>query len=422
MIAVVIKGPTLEDVRKQILASIASKADLVELRLDLMDSFDLKLLNVTIPMIFKIKEPPDVFPEYIDSEYALEVPEGTKLILSHHDFKETPDLEALYTKMKTTPADLYKIAVTPKSATDALKILNFAKEKKDVIAIGMGPFGEITRILAPGITYASLEDSQQTAPGQLTIHEMQRKYRCHSINHETRIYGLIGDPVDKSISDETHNCYMESIGLNAVYIKMQVKASELAEFLPLAKDIFSGLSVTMPLKESILPYLDVIDPEALSIGAVNTLLIREGKFHGYNTDGKGALDAIEKECLVLRKHIVILGAGGAAKAIAFEAIKRGAHVTIINRDTVKAVELAKRLSCRAAISPPKAYDIMINCTPAFPISKEDMLPDALVMDITTKPKDTPFIMAAKSKGCTVIYGYKMFLEQARLQFEHWFSS
>lgn len=420
MIAVVIKGPSLQDAKKQISQAIALKADLVELRLDLMDPFDLKYLNDSIPMIFKVKNLPEVFPEYVDCEYGLNLPEGTKLILSHHNFEETPDLEALYSEMKKTPADLYKIAVTPKSTTDALRILNFARYKPDVIAIGMGPFGEITRILAQRITYASLDESQQSAPGQLTIQEMLQKYRCHSINQETLIYGLIGDPVDKSISDETHNCFMESMGLNAVYIKMQVKASELGDFIPLAKGLFSGISVTMPLKEAVLPLLDTIDPEASSIGAVNTILFQKGKLIGFNTDGKGALNAIEKECAVLGKHIVILGAGGAAKAIAFEAIKRGANVTIVNRDNSKAADLANRLSCLASDFMPIAYDILINCTPVFPILEKDILPHALVMDITTKPKDTPFLMAAKSKGCKVLYGYKMFLEQAKLQFEYWF--
>lgn len=423
MIAVAIKGPSVSDVKKQIEEAITSKADMVELRLDLIDPCDLKLIRAAypIPMIFKVKDRlPDVFPEYIDCEYGVSLPEGTKLILSHHNFEETPDLEALYSEMKNTPADLYKIAVTPKSTNEALKILLFSKSKPDVIAIGMGPYGGITRILAPQITYACLDESLKTAPGQLTIQEMIQKYRYHTINSKTLAFGLIGDPVDKSISDETHNCFMESKGLNAVYLKMQVKADELSEFLPLAKQLFSGLSVTMPLKEAILPFLDEIDMEAGKIGAVNTLLICDGKLKGFNTDGRGALNAIEKELPVSGKHIVILGAGGAAKAVAFEAIKRGADVTIVNRDNAKADEVASLFFCRSSTFIPKAYDILINCTPSFPIKEEDILKDALVMDITTKPKDTPFLIAAKSKGCPIIYGYKMFLEQANLQFEYWF--
>ncbi len=412
MIAVVIKGP---DVKQQIERAISLKADMVELRLDLIGSIDLKEIRASfsIPMIFKIKELPDIFPEYIDSEHGMEVPSGTKLILSHHDFDKMPDLEALYLEMKKTPADLYKIAVTPKSLVEALRILAFGRSRPDVIAIGMGTFGEITRILTPGITYAALDEHHKTAPGQLTIEEM---YRCNS---DTRLYGLIGDPVDKSISNETHNCYMQSMGLNAIYVKMQV--TDLDGFLPLAKNLFSGLSVTMPHKETILPYLDEIDPEAKEIGAVNTLLIQDGKLHGFNTDGKGALNAIEKECPVSGKHLVILGAGGAAKAIAFEAIKRGAQVTLVNRDKVRAQELAGRFSCQSSHSVPASYDVLINCTPAFPITQDEILSNALVMDITSKPKDTPFLMAAKLKGCRVIYGYKMFLEQAFLQFELWFT-
>ena len=427
MIVVAIKGPSIQEAKMQIAKAVTLRADLVELRLDLLDPWnvdDLKDIrgSFPIPMIFKVKKDlPEVMPEYIDSEYGLKLPEETRLILSHHNFEETPDLETLYEEMKKTPADFYKIAVTPKNTIDALRILLFSKSKKDVIAIGMGPYGEMTRILASPFTYASLDDSQKTAPGQLAIQAMLQKYRCHTINQETLLYGLIGDPVDKSISDETHNCFMESMGINAVYLKMQVTVSELPEFLSLAKKMFSGLSVTMPLKEAILPFLDEIDSEAERIGAVNTILIQEGKLFGFNTDGKGALNAIEKELSVSGKHVVILGAGGAAKAIGFESMNRGAIVTIINRDAAKAGEVARRFSCISSHSMPNAYDILINCTPAFPIAEHDILKSAIVMDITTKPKDTPFLMAAKSKGCQIIYGYKMFLEQANYQFKYWFT-
>ncbi|MFI5343915.1 MAG: type I 3-dehydroquinate dehydratase, partial [Chlamydiales bacterium] len=255
MIAVVIKGPGITEVKKQMDQAIAYGADLVELRVDLFEERDLEALSqlrdsYLIPMIFKITKTCigdihkilSLIPEFIDLEYDTsvryiqEIPAGTELILSYHNFDETPqDLEAIYSEMQKIPAKFYKIAVTPKNTVEALKILCFAKPKERLIAIGMGAYGEITRILAPWlecpITYASLDDDQKSAPGQLKIHTLLDQYHFRSLNTETLLYGLIGDPVDRSISDETHNHFMKSTGVNAVYVKMQVVESQLSSFL-----------------------------------------------------------------------------------------------------------------------------------------------------------------------------------------------
>lgn len=461
MLCVSINGPSFEKAHQQI-TNVFPYADCIELRLDSFDTYDcasIKRLrsHFSIPMIFclrsllqggkyggsedarlvDIRRLASLEPEYLDIES--QVPKyfieeiasrhpNIKIILSHHDFEKTPeDLEGLYQKMKTAPAFFYKIAVTPQNSVDALRLLCWARSSDDsLIIVGMGPYGQICRILSQ-VTYASIDAGQESAPGQIPAKILIERYRYHTINAHTPIYGLIGDPVEQSIGDVTHNRILASCSLNAVYVKMRVKPEELADFLQLARRLpFQGLSVTMPLKEPILSHLDDVDPVAQSIGAVNTLLFKEGKIIGYNTDGIGALNALEKECLVKGKRIVIIGAGGAAKAIAYEAIQRGALVTILNRTKGRAHLIANELHCKGEgldymkECAKTGYDILINCTPDdLPIAPENILPQAIVMDIVTKPQGRLLLEKALEKGCRVVYGYKMFVEQAAGQFSLW---
>ena len=356
-----------------------------------------------------------------------------QLIVSCHNFLETPDnLEGIYQEMLKLPAHFYKIAATANNSLDALRLCSWVKQKAgNVIAISMGPYGQFSRtlgsVMGSPIAYASLEEGLESAPGQLTADLLLNRYNYRLLNHQTAIFGLIGDPVAQSISDVTHNPLMKTLHLDAVYVKVIVKPDELSEFISLAKQLpFKGLSVTMPLKEHIIPFLDHIDQEAHDIGAVNTLLFEGGKVSGFNTDGKGALNAIEQECPVKGKRILLLGAGGAAKAIAYEAHRRGGLVTILNRDFEKAKRLASRVGCIAkgldqvSNCVKEGYEILINSTPVpMPIDAEAILPQAIVMDIT-KPMETPFLTSAKKKGCKVVYGYRMFVEQAIGQFSVWF--
>lgn len=467
MICVVIKGPTYEEAQKQ-LSHALQYADLVELRLDFFKELDKEALKqlrsaFPIPMIFTlrsrsqggqyaeseekrlsdIKILAELKPEYLDLEHhisplfikgiASDFPE-IKLILSYHNFTETPhDLENIYQEMRRIPATFYKIAVTAHHSLDALRVLSWVKQGEgNIIAISMGAAGQISRILGPlvgsPITFASLDDDQQSAPGQMTAKTLVERYHYRSLGPQTAVYALIGDPVDLSISDHTHNHLFHAYHLGAVYIKIQVKASELPKFLEWAKKLpFQGISVTMPLKEIISADLDHIDSQALKIGAVNTLLLQEGKWIGFNTDGIGALNAIEKELPVKGKRMIILGAGGAAKAIAFESHRRGGNVTILNRDPEKARQMAQHFHCQAGgleqmrRCAEEGYDILVNCTPvSLPINPKEILPKALVMDIKTLPFKNPFLEEAMKKGCRVVHGYRMFVEQAIGQIMIWF--
>ena len=196
------------------------------------------------------------------------------------------------------------------------------------------------------MSYACLNKELATAPGQLTVKELIENYDYPQLTPATQLYGLIGDPVEQSIGDLTHNALMQTLEIDAVYVKMHVRAQELKEAILNLKSLsFKGLSVTTPHKETILKYLDFLDPEAQEIGAVNTIILKDAKAFGYNTDGIGALSAIEKYFPVHYKTIVILGAGGAARAIAYEAKKRGARVILLNRNLERAKIVGKSLRC-----------------------------------------------------------------------------
>jgi len=385
----------------------------------------------------KILELLKLKPPFMDLEYdmrkdflekVLHAHPKTKFILSYHNFQNTPDnLSEIFHSMAFYPAYQYKIATMALSTNDALRMLLFAQEHSQISAICMGEKGEFARVLGPAvgnlINYANLEKKEQTAPGQLSISELVNSYRFPSLNEKTALYGLIGDPVANSQGHLYHNAVFAKCHLNAVYVKMSVKAEELTAFFPMAKKIgFKGLSVTMPLKEKVLPFLDDIDPKALPIGAINTLLFKKGRIFGTNTDGVGALDAIEKRGPVRNKKLILLGAGGAARAIAAEAYFRGADVLILNRTIEKACELAALFDCRAGglSEVPSDYDILINCSPnPMPIDPDKILPKALVMDIVCFPKETPFIQKARDLGCPTIYGEEMFLNQAAAQTKLW---
>lgn len=466
MICAVIKGPSKEEIKAQLeLAKL--DADLIELRIDHFDAIDLDFLLELrtlffIPMIFtlrsqsqggnykkteserrkEIEDLANLEPEYFDLESDL--PETfiqnikhnhpkIKIILSYHNFKETPDLEKIYNQMAQIKADYYKIAVMAHSSLDTLRLLKWVREKDNVIALAMGAEGEISRILAPiyGIpwTYAFIEQKQQTAEGQASVQLLRDRYNYHHLSPKTAVYALIGDPVDLSISDITHNQLFNYCSWDAIYIKIKIKIAEVKEFVKLAKNLnIKGISITMPLKEVIIPYLDEVEKDGKEIGAINTLILEKGVYKGFNTDGKGVIEAIEHVKPLLGMEISIIGAGGAAKAIAFEAINKGAMVTIINRDKDKAIQISKKWDCKAlgleeAKTMGITYDLLINSTP---LDTPDLIPfiqpHKILMEVKTRPKETLFLREGAKKECVLIYGYQMFVGQAIGQFKRWFSN
>lgn len=462
MFSVPITGPTLKDAADQIAA--CGYADyILEFRLDLFSEYTIDSLatlreKIKQPIIFtlrkkqqggsytksessrldEIKRLAALFPTYLDLEYDIH-PEFVKaitlafptikFIISYHDFSQTPDdLEVILKKMQPISAHLYKIVTQACSTNDALKMLVFTRKYAPLLGMCMGEKGVLTRILGRVMgspwTYAYI--SQKTAEGQLSVEDLSSIYATPQFTQNCALFGLIGGSVSQSLSHYSHNRVMRECNLDAVYVKMAVATHELEEFFFLAKQIgFQGLSVTMPLKEQVIPFLNQIHPDAKRIGAVNTILLQNGTLTGFNTDGIGALEAIEAKMKVHGKKMVIIGAGGAARAIIYEAKRRGAHILVLNRTKEKALDLALEFEVEGGGLELIAtnYDILINTTPSpLPIPADAIRSNSLVMDIKTVPKMSPLMEIALKKGCTLVFGYEMFINQALVQYEIWFSS
>ncbi|HAB98260.1 MAG TPA: hypothetical protein DCE71_00355 [Parachlamydiales bacterium] len=353
------------------------------------------------------------------------------LIGSFHDFEKTPeDLASLLESMHPARFSMVKIAVKARSTLDLLRLMVFAKKmspKCPLSCIAMGEYGQPSRVLGPIVGnvlhYTSLHDAVSSLY-QYSLDTLENLYHFSSLTQKTKIYALLGDPIEASRGHLFHNEIFHREGVHAVYVKLRLKTDELASFFDLALKLpFGGFSVTMPLKEAILPLLTRVDPAALAIGAVNTVIVQGQNLIGSNTDAPGALLALEMHGKVQGKKIAILGAGGAARAIAYEAMRKGAEVALFNRTTARGEKIAKDFGCKAyALDSLSAhpYDLLINTIPvdssgALPILATEILPDALVMDINPVSLSSPLLRAAREKKCLCVDGDAMFEQQGRLQ-------
>jgi shikimate dehydrogenase len=249
------------------------------------------------------------------------------------------------------------------------------------------------------------------------------------INGHTKVYGILGRPVAHSLSPAMHNAAFRELGLNAVYVAFPV--TDLTRAVAGLRGLgVAGVSVTIPFKEEIIPLIDELDPRAARMGAVNTVANREGKLTGYNTDWLGALTALQTQTAIRGQHFLILGAGGAARAIAFGLTEEGGRVTLTDVDAPRAATLARDLKAEAI--PLEALDrcpasILINATPIGMEPKVDAIPIApdllgryhLVMDIVYRPLETRLLKEARARGCATIDGLQMLIHQATAQFELW---
>jgi 3-dehydroquinate dehydratase/shikimate dehydrogenase len=292
----------------------------------------------------------------------------------------------------------------------------------------MGENGAFQRILSKiydnKIIYASVD--MKNINGLIALNDLVKIYNINNLNQNTKIYGLIGYPLDNSLGHLYHNANLQKQNSNAVYVKINLQSHELPVFFNLIKNFpFAGLSVTMPLKEKVLSF---ITEDKANVGSINTIIIKDKELLGFNTDGVAALDSIEKKIKVKDKKVLLIGAGATAKAIAFEAIKRKANLYIFNRDQKKAYDLASKLQCKAFPLDnikdvmKEGYDIIINATSTGMqninlIPTECLIPGTIAMDVVSKPIETPFLLNAQDRKCLIIYGMEMFINQANMQFE-----
>lgn len=249
-----------------------------------------------------------------------------------------------------------------------------------------------------------------------------------NINTNTQLCCIIGDPIEHSLSPLIHNAAYKETHTNFVYLAFRVTDVQTA--IAGIKSLgIRGVSVTVPHKISIIRYLDSLDPAAKAIGAVNTIVNNNGKLTGYNTDCSGAIAALEEKTTLKGKRVVILGAGGAARAIAFGLKEKEAQLTILNRTREKAKILAEEVFANygdlSELNKIEHADILIHTTTTglgsnkkeTLVPKEYLRKNLVVFDIVYNPQETQLLQDAKSAGCEIIYGYKMLLYQAALQFE-----
>ncbi|XP_029128182.1 bifunctional 3-dehydroquinate dehydratase/shikimate dehydrogenase, chloroplastic isoform X1 [Cajanus cajan] len=380
----------------------------------------------------------------------------TKVIVSSHNYQLTPsveDLGNLVARIQATGADIVKIATTALDITDVARMFQIMVHSQvrrvPFIGLVMGDRGLISRILCAKfggyLTFGTLESGVISAPGQPTLKDLLYLYNLRQLGPDTKVYGLIGKPVGHSKSPKLFNEAFKSVGIDGVYLFLLV--DDPANFLrAYSSTDFVGFSVTIPHKETALKCCDGVDPVAKSIGAVNCVIRRptDGKLIGYNTDYVGAISAIEDGLRgkqngnstavspLAGKLFVVIGAGGAGKALAYGAKEKGARVVIANRTYDRARELADIIGGDAlALADlgnyhPEDDMILANTTSIgmqpkvdeTPISKSALKYYSLVFDAVYTPKMTRLLKEAEESGATIVTGFEMFLGQAYGQYEN----
>ena len=445
-------------------------AKLIELRLDFLakaPDFKRLLANKPCPMIATVRRPADGgrFPgaeherltllrqaivagfDWVDLELDVipTIPRFGKVkrIVSYHDLREVPhDLEDIYKQMCAQDADLVKIAVTAGQPSDNLRVLELLENApKPTLALCMGDLGTPSRVLtgragAP-FTYGAFNKERSIAPGILSFDELKNIYRFESLNRETAVYGVIGDPVGHSLSPLIHNRAFQKLNKNAVYLPFRVPRGELASFLEEFDRLpVTGFSVTIPHKEAAAKLAQIKDPEVERIGAANTLIRTPEGWQAFNTDAQAALDALEKnvppgsdgQIVPLSKRLILmLGAGGVARAIAHALHREGTNLIISNRTSERAQKLAEEVGCKFvdwAARHNVMCDTLINCTSVgmhpnldeCPVHASFLKPGLYVFDTIYTPETTMLVREAQERGCHVLTGVEMFVRQAGLQF------
>jgi len=353
---------------------------------------------------------------------------GAALLISYHDFTRTKGLAQAAQRIRAFEPEFIKVVSTARTLADNLAVLRLIEDQSlhtNVVGIAMGEEGLVSRILGPragaAFTFASSGEGAETAPGQATARTLIDLYRVDQLDQATRIFGVAGNPIGHSLSPLMHNTAFRRESVNAVMLPLKVKS--LDDLLALTRDLpLSGVAVTMPLKQEVLPHLANMDPLTARMGG-------DGKIVGFNTDVAGVVRPIERRMRMKGARILVLGAGGAARAAVFGLVEQGAEVFIANRTHETAVALARKAKAKAIKQNQLAknqFDALINTTPcgmngsiqALPIA-ENELNARLVFDMVYNPIETPLLKLAKARGLAVISGLEMFVQQGARQFEIW---
>jgi 3-dehydroquinate dehydratase/shikimate dehydrogenase len=462
-------------------AAAKAGTDLVELRIDcLRRDPDLKriLKQRPTPMVFTIRRGVDgglwrgneekrlqllreaiaLGVNYVDLEQDIAGKirrfGKTKRIVSYHNLKTTPvDIEDIADKSDELDPDIVKIATSASTLADTSRVLHLGVTGKfPTIPIAMGESGVFTRILgakfgAP-FTYAGFNPDRVFAVGMPQFPVLRKDYFYNQIDSKTEIYGVIGEPIEQSLSPAVHNAAFRHLGLNKVMVPFLVSGGDLETFFrELSWLDIKGCSVTIPHKEAIVSLLQQMEGAVERTGSCNTVVIDgDGRRIGHNTDYRAAMESLEAamgggggggeggddseaSSPLVDKQVLILGAGGVARSIAFGLMRRGAHLTVTNRHDERATGLAEEIGCRMVTWSQRATsiaDVIINCTPVgmHPNLDDTPLPPAafprpgiVLFDTVYHPENTMLLKLGRERQATTITGVEMFLRQAALQFK-----
>jgi 3-dehydroquinate dehydratase/shikimate dehydrogenase len=357
------------------------------------------------------------------------------LVISYHNFEGTPGMEAVLRRMMRIPADAYKLATTARKPSDNYRVVSLARQhpRAPLVLLGMGETGFPSRVLslvAGGLfTYATPAAAEGTAAGQVCARQLRQLYRIEKLARSAKVYAVIADPVAHSISPAVHNRAFQARRLDAVYLPFLVQPPHLKDFMTMADKLpVAGFSVTIPHKQKIGRYLDVIEPLARRIGAVNTVWKKAGRWRGANTDADGVRLPLERHLRLSKSSVLIVGNGGAARSAAYALSDAGARVSVVGRNPDRVRALAK--ACGAEpLSREQAeaasFDGLVHATPLGMSPNVDecffrgRIPADVVFDMVYNPAETLLLRRAREQGKTLVSGAEMFLEQAARQFELW---
>lgn len=462
-LCVTVTGKTMDEVRRA--RDGAAGADIVEVRLDGVDRPDaagalegrLRPVIVTCRPAWEggafdgsederrriLLEASNAGAEFVDVElrasFAAEIVRlrrGRGVITSMHLFGPQPADAIERTRcLRSTGAEVIKFAMDVDSLVETLPLFELAArsdpavEGQDHVLVAMGPRGAHTRVLASRLRNRWTYAGDGIAPGQIPPARMLGEFRFRQIRPDAALYAVVGSPVAHSLSPAMHNAGFGAAGLHAAYVALDARDAD--DFVTFARAMrLRGASITAPFKVAILEHLDECDALAAEVGAVNTLAIRNGRWIGANTDVAGFLAPLKGRMALRGTRAAVLGAGGAARAVAVALTREGAHVRICARREDQARAVAAVVGASAAAFPPEpgSWDVLVNATAAGsrPGDASPMagvrLDGEIVFDLVYAPAETPLIAQARQAGCWTIGGIDMLIAQAELQFEMWTGS
>lgn len=374
------------------------------------------------------------------------VREAARTIVSYHNFKETPDLRSVVQRLQQAGANILKVATQVNRPSDNLKLLDLCRDHPNVVVAGMGETGTPARLLSllrGGLfTYASPDacdssggrdaprlQAAPTASGQVAASSVRRLFRVEDGNQDTKVYAVIAKPVGHSMSPLIHNRAFNTTSFDGIYVPLLVEPAHLGDFFETLRAMpISGVSVTIPHKQAVIPYLDSVDRASEGIGAVNTIYWKQGKLVGTNTDAIGITAPLGKRVKLDRARVLVVGNGGAAKAAIVALRQQGSEVFVTGRNPDRVESLARIHGAESVTFQSLGdhyFDVLVQATPVgmLPNVRDSLfrerIPADVVFDLVYNPLETALLKHAADQGKVVISGIEMFVEQAAAQFRIW---